>query len=103
MQLDDVVGEKEVLEEEKNERRVLRQRAVRATEAAVARQHASFKEPSKTGNIKTKRRVSLGAAVDAETGEVVGFTSKRKSRRQSTMLSSQSLHSRLKDAEERRV
>ena len=50
-----------------------------------------------------RRRVSLGAAVDAETGEVVSRDSKRMSRRQSTMQSTKNLHSRLRDAEEKKV
>ena len=50
-----------------------------------------------------RRRVSLGAAVNAETGEVVSRDSKRMSRRQSTMQSTKNLHSRLRDAEEKKV
>ncbi|KAH8103189.1 hypothetical protein DFH11DRAFT_1472799, partial [Phellopilus nigrolimitatus] len=53
--------------------------------------------------VRGRRRVSVGVAIDAETGKVVETSSKRMSRRKSTILSSQNLHSRLKDAEVRKV
>ena len=87
-----------------------RLRVRRATEAAASRQRVTFQaDPSsavsttKTKGKKVHRRVSLGVAVNAETGEILDFESKRKSRRQSTMLNSQDLHSRLLVAEKRRV
>ena len=58
---------------------------------------------SKIKGKKVHRRDSLGLVVNAETGEVLEPESKRKSRRQSTMLNSQDLHSRLLVAEKRKV
>ena len=88
-----------------------RQRAARAIEAAASRQKTTFKVPSQKANgddtpkpsARVRRRVSLGVAVDAVTGEVVKAAPKRKSRRESTVLSSQQTHSRMKDAENKRV
>lgn len=51
---------------------------------------------------KKKRRVSMGQAVDAETGQVVN-NAKRQSRRTHTVNSTTALVSRLKDAESKKV
>lgn len=51
---------------------------------------------------KKKRRVSMGQAVDAETGQVV-INAKRQSRRTHTVNSTTALVSRLKDAESKKV
>lgn len=51
---------------------------------------------------KKKRRVSMGQAVDAETGQVVS-NAKRQSRRTHTVNSTTALVSRLKDAESKKV
>lgn len=51
---------------------------------------------------KKKRRVSMGVAIDAETGEVVN-TAKRQSRRTHTMNNTTAMVSRLKDAEIKKV
>lgn len=51
---------------------------------------------------KPQRRVSLGYAIDAETGEVLE-TTKRQSTRETTRLNTQGLHSRLRNAENKKV
>ncbi|KAI5118518.1 hypothetical protein M0805_007687 [Coniferiporia weirii] len=111
MKEDEAAGEKEVVEEEKHARRSARHHAMKAIETFSARRRtAPSGQPSgklieAKSNVKPKmmrgaRRVSLGGAIDVETGESVR---QRQSRRKSTILSSQSLHSRLKDAEERKA
>ena len=57
--------------------------------------------PAKKRNSRSNRRVSMGNVVDAETGQEISTA--RKSRRKSTMQSSENLASRLKDAEEQKV
>ncbi|KAI5115298.1 hypothetical protein M0805_001913 [Coniferiporia weirii] len=107
MKEDEAVGEKEVIEE-KHARRSARHHAMKAIETfSVRRRTAPSGQPSgklieAKSNVKPKmmrgaRRVSLGGAIDVETGESVR---QRQSRRKSTIVSLQSLHSRLKDAEE---
>ena len=125
------IEEKAVQEEEKREHRVslaklsvlcsnvhcsqrlktVRQRVAKAVEAASQRHRAAFNIPAQSQPTEAKprltgrgrRRVSLGVAIDVETGEVVDAASKRKSRRKSTVLNSQQMHSRMKDAEIKRV
>ena len=87
---------------------VTRQRLAKTIEAATQRNKASFEphpesKPTHERVRRTRRRVMLGNAVDAVTGEVVGSPQKRKSRRKSTVLNTQQMHSRLKDAEIKRV
>ena len=57
--------------------------------------------PAKKRSSRSNRRVSMGNVVDAETGQAISTA--RKSRRKSTMQSSENLASRLKDAEEQKV
>lgn len=72
--------------------------------AAITRQRIGVKEPRPKATTKLKnRRVSLGGAVDAETGEAVESRANRKSRRKSTVLAGQNLRNRLKVAEVKRV
>jgi hypothetical protein len=53
---------------------------------------------------KTKRRVSLGLVVNAETGEVLeGVKSKRHSQRKHTIMNTSETVSRMKRSEEKRV
>lgn len=88
-----------------------RQRVTKAVEAAAVRSKATFNlqeqastsTPTRKLTAKDRRRVSLGVAVDAATGKVVSSASHRKSRRKSTVLNSQQVHSRLKDAESKKV
>lgn len=116
-QEDEAAGEKQIVEEEKQTKRVcyegLRFFALFAHCSKVLRQRvarfegrqrqAGPKDPRRPGVRKIRRRVSLGAAVDVESGDVFVPGLKRKSRRQSTMLSSQITHTRMRDAEERKV
>ncbi|KAI5119784.1 hypothetical protein M0805_006582 [Coniferiporia weirii] len=108
MKEDEAAGEKEVVEKEKHARRSARHHAMKAIETfSVCRRTAPSGQPSgklieAKSNVKPKmmcgaRRVSLGGTIDVETGESVR---QRQSRHKSTILSSQSLHSRLKDMEE---
>ncbi|KLO17532.1 YL1-domain-containing protein [Schizopora paradoxa] len=97
-------GEKAIHEEEKREQRTVRQRAAKVAAAAITRQRIGVKEPRPKAISKLKnRRVSLGGAVDAETGEAVESRANRKSRRKSTVLAGQNLRNRLKDAEVKRA
>lgn len=116
-QEDEAAGEKQIVEEEKQTKRVcsgtlrftlcltyllkvLRQRVARLE----GRQRQVGSKDSRRPRVqKIRRRVSLGAAVDVETGDALSQGLKRKSRRQSTMLSSQITHTRMRDAEERKV
>lgn len=83
----------------------------KATAAAHARQRVTFhpqaetseKRPMKEAQ-KLKRRVSLGVAVNAETGEVIeGGTRQRQSQRSHTIMNTSATVNRMKDAEEKRV
>jgi len=86
-----------------------RTRTERATAVAHARQRVTFNpelfgESSSmaTAPEKRKRRVSLGLAVNAETGEVVS-SAKRQSKRSHTVLNRSATFSRMKDAEEKKA
>jgi len=82
----------------------VRQRAAKVVAAAVTRRRIGVKEPRPKAVTKLKgRKVSLGGAVDAETGEVVESRANRKSRRKSTVLAGQNLRNKLKDAEVKRA
>ncbi|TDL22288.1 hypothetical protein BD410DRAFT_788533 [Rickenella mellea] len=98
--------EKVIQAEEKRERRSARQRVVKATDVANERHKATFnpQAASEPRPKKPRKRVSLRFSGDGEIGERGPSSySKRKSRRESTMLSSQILNSRLKLAEERKA
>jgi hypothetical protein len=93
-----------------------RARLARSTALAHERQRVTF-EPQATPaqqtesqdsgtvlKIKPKRRVSLGFAVDVETGEVVeGVTAKRQSQRKHTVMNTSETVNRLKKSEAKRV
>lgn len=77
----------------------------RVTAAAHARNKASFNPQVHDiiiSSSRLKRRVSMGSAVDADTGEVVEGN-KRHSRRAHTMQNTSETAIRMKDAEEKRV
>ncbi|KAG1741783.1 YL1 nuclear protein-domain-containing protein [Suillus paluster] len=105
-------GEKAVEDEEKRARRSARVKVEKATAAAHARQKVTFhpqaeapagKKPNKEAQ-KLKRRVSLGVAVNAETGEVIeGGTRQRQSQRSHTIMNTSATVNRMKDAEEKRA
>lgn len=115
---EDHAGDKEVQEAERRERKAVRARVEKATAIAHARQRATF-DPgaapsvSKSSIQKSRRRVSLGPVVNAETGEVIeGTTSgatvmtvgvKRKSQRRHTVMSTTATATRMKDAEEKKA
>jgi vacuolar protein sorting-associated protein 72 len=83
----------------------------KATAAAHARQRVTFHPQAETSEKvhnkepqKLKRRVSLGVAVNAETGEVIeGGTRQRQSQRSHTIMNTSATVNRMKDAEEKRV
>ncbi|EJD04503.1 YL1-domain-containing protein, partial [Fomitiporia mediterranea MF3/22] len=105
VQDEDVVAEKEIAAEEKQARKSARQRVTRALETRKPAPTASSSNKADVGTRtpsipKRKERPSTHRSLDATTRESL---TKRKSRRQSTILSSQILNSRLKDAEERRA
>ncbi|KDQ55010.1 hypothetical protein JAAARDRAFT_38117 [Jaapia argillacea MUCL 33604] len=108
---DPEASEKAIVDEEKRDRKAARSRAERAVAGAHARQKVTFNPqvlPSSvtvpTSTPKPKRRVSLGVAVNAETGEVVeGTKGQRQSKRTSTILNRSATETRIKDAEEKRA
>lgn len=123
----DVAAEKVVREEERSSRKVrdypaslricayrrplqtARSTLDKVTAAAHARQKATFNPQSQAPSSSTsappdkmRRRVSLGVAVNAETGEILERR-KRHSQRRHTMLNTSLTVERMKDAEERKV
>lgn len=93
---------------------IARARVEKATAAAHARQRVTFNpeatslQQKSSGTQKGKRRVSLGVAVNAETGKViegaVGVVGvKRKSQRRHTIMNTSATDNRIKDAQEKRV
>ncbi|TFY77155.1 hypothetical protein EWM64_g6860 [Hericium alpestre] len=103
-------GEKAVRDEERRTRKTVRSRVEKATAIAHARQKVTFNPeayeivstPEKsTLPEKKKRRVSLGLAINAETGEVV-TSAKRQSRRSHTMVNTKAAYTRMLDEEEKK-
>ncbi|KIK94688.1 hypothetical protein PAXRUDRAFT_827755 [Paxillus rubicundulus Ve08.2h10] len=102
-----------VREEEVRERKTARARAEKATAAAHARQRVTFNpeavssQSKRKATQKTKRRVSLGIVVNAETGEVIEGSgtsgAKRQSQRRHTIMNTSATVNRMKDAEEKRA
>ncbi|OCH94217.1 hypothetical protein OBBRIDRAFT_770274 [Obba rivulosa] len=106
----DMVAEKVVREEEKRSRKTARSQLDKVTAAAHARQRATFNpevqaEPSSASahkpSEKMKRRVSLGVAVNVETGEVFE-RGKRQSQRRHTILNTSLTAVRRKEEEQRK-
>ncbi|KAG9310376.1 YL1 nuclear protein-domain-containing protein [Chiua virens] len=103
--------DKAVLDEERRERKTARTRVEKATATAHARHRVTF-NPEATSSLpksqKTKRRVSLGVVVNAETGEVIEggagtAGAKRHSQRRHTVMNTSASVNRIKDAEEKRA
>ncbi|KAI0089904.1 YL1 nuclear protein-domain-containing protein [Irpex rosettiformis] len=103
----DAAAERMVTEEEKRKRKTGRSHLERITAAAHARQKATFNPEAivapvtKLTSAKLNRRVSLGTAVDAETGAVLEG-GKRKSSRRHTMMNSSMTQIRAKDELEKK-
>ncbi|KAF9007929.1 YL1 nuclear protein-domain-containing protein [Cyathus striatus] len=111
------VGEKEVQEEEKRARKAARSKLEKATAAAHEKHKATFNPLATIAKPKPKprpekRRVSLGAVVNAETGEVLAIEDearaetaqrKRKSKRKHTVLNTSATVTRLKESEEKKA
>ncbi|KAI0063065.1 hypothetical protein BV25DRAFT_1915397 [Artomyces pyxidatus] len=105
-------GDKAVQEEERREKKTARTRVEKATAVAHARQKVTFNPEAYEAELssetaaataKKKRRVSLGLAIDVETGEVVN-NAKRQSRRSHTILNTSATASRMKkDAEDKKA
>ncbi|KAI0271730.1 YL1 nuclear protein-domain-containing protein [Gloeopeniophorella convolvens] len=105
------IGEKLVQVEERREKQTVRSRVERATAAAHARQKVTFNpeayddsaEESASAAARKRRRVSLGLAIDAETGEVIN-NAQRQSRRSHTILNTSATAQRMKkDAEDKKL
>ncbi|KAJ7250648.1 YL1 nuclear protein-domain-containing protein [Mycena rebaudengoi] len=100
-------GEKAVLEEERQTRRSARTRLEKATDAAHARNKVSFNPALAAASPKPKepsakrRRVSLGGAVDAATGEAI--PAHRQSQRKHTILNTSLTETRRRRSEERKA
>ncbi|EMD41507.1 hypothetical protein CERSUDRAFT_146509 [Gelatoporia subvermispora B] len=106
----DMVAEKVVQDEEKTTRKTARSKLDKVTAAAHARQRATFNPEAQASSSsaaarsapeKMKRRVSLGVAVNAETGEVLE-RSKRHSQRRHTILNTSLTAERVKEEEQRK-
>ncbi|KAG6840715.1 hypothetical protein C0991_004858 [Blastosporella zonata] len=104
------IGDKATQEEEKRARKDARSRLERATAAAHARQKVTFNpQEATTSKLKPKdpkRRVSLGVAVNVETGEVLPAERsrrKRHSQRKHTILNTSAAVARLKQSEEKKA
>jgi len=100
------------------DQRLIRARVEKATAIAHARQRVTFNPEAELSIVKPhvqkpKRRVSLGIAVNAETGEVIeetinaggstAVTGKRQSKRRHTMMNTTATFTRMKDAEVKKV
>ncbi|KAK0210991.1 YL1 nuclear protein-domain-containing protein [Desarmillaria ectypa] len=103
-------GEQEALDEEKQTRKAARTRVEKATAAAHARQKVTFNPEASSSSapktkLRPKRRVSLGTAVNAETGEVIKGDAKgqRHSKRIHTIKNTSATVKRFKKGEERRA
>ncbi|KAH9028817.1 YL1 nuclear protein-domain-containing protein [Lactarius deliciosus] len=96
-------GEGLVRAEERREKKVAQSRVEKAAAAAHARQKVTFNpeiyedaaEDTSSMAAKKKRRVSLGLAIDAETGEVIN-NAQRQSRRSHTILNTSATAQRMK-------
>ncbi|KAF8525111.1 YL1 nuclear protein-domain-containing protein [Hysterangium stoloniferum] len=106
---DDDAGEKALEDEERRARRAARAKVFKAPRAparkvtfgpSVDGEHAET--PSSVVKVRSQRRVSLGQAIDAATGEILE-SSKRQSTREATRMNTQELRSRLKDAYSRKA
>ncbi|KAG6874140.1 hypothetical protein C0995_005557 [Termitomyces sp. Mi166 len=106
-------GEKVVQDEEKRARKDARSKVEKATAAAHARQKVTFNPQAEASTSEPKakdlkRRVSLGPAVNAETGEVLPVNQpntkkKRHSQRRHTILATSAAAERLKRSEEKKA
>ncbi|KAJ7178650.1 YL1 nuclear protein-domain-containing protein [Mycena crocata] len=107
---EEVAGEVAAQEEEKRARKATRSRLEKATDAAHARNKASFNPQAGPTTPKPKRRVALGGAINAATGEAIverdgGHrpTAHRQSMRKHTVLNTSLTETRLKRSEERKA
>ncbi|KNZ82129.1 Vacuolar protein sorting-associated protein 72 like protein [Termitomyces sp. J132] len=113
-QEDTEAGEKALLDEEKRtKKKDARSKVERVTAAAHARQKVTFDPQGEVSTSRPKpkdlkRRVSLGPAVNAETGEVLPVhqpspKKKRHSQRTHTILATSAAAERLKRSEEKKA
>ncbi|KAJ6494617.1 YL1 nuclear protein-domain-containing protein [Mycena vitilis] len=108
---EEVAGEVAAQEEEKRARKATRTRLEKATGAAHARNKATFDpQGAQTTPPKTKRRVALGSAVNAATGEIIVERdgaqrpiAHRQSMRKHTVLNTSLTETRLKRSEEKKA
>ncbi|KAJ7674158.1 YL1 nuclear protein-domain-containing protein [Mycena rosella] len=103
---EEVAGEVAAQDEEKRARKATRSRLEKATDAAHARNKATFDpQAAATPRPKPKRRVALGGAVNAATGEAIAErpTAHRQSMRKHTVLNTSLTETRLKRSEERKA
>ncbi|KAJ6577256.1 YL1 nuclear protein-domain-containing protein [Mycena capillaripes] len=107
---EEVAGETAAQEEEKRARKATRTRLEKATDAAHARNKATFDPQAASTPPKPKRRVALGGAVNAATGETIFErdggqrpTAHRQSMRKHTVLNTSLTETRLKRSEEKKA
>ncbi|KAJ7127190.1 YL1 nuclear protein-domain-containing protein [Mycena epipterygia] len=106
---EEMTGEMAAQEEEKRARKATRSRLEKATDAAHARNKATF-DPQAIAIPSSKRRVALGGAVNAATGEAIAErsgdqrpTAHRQSMRKHTILNTSLTETRLKRSEEKKA
>ncbi|KAK7055451.1 YL1 nuclear protein-domain-containing protein [Favolaschia claudopus] len=105
-QENELASESAAQEEDKRARKVARTRLEKVTQAAHARNKATFKpQLEEASPSKAKRRVSLGRAVDAATGKAIAErpTTHRQSMRKHTILNTTLTETRLKRSEEKKA
>ncbi|KAJ6513450.1 YL1 nuclear protein-domain-containing protein [Mycena sanguinolenta] len=108
---DEAAGELAAQEDEKRARKVIRTRLEKATDAAHARNKATFTpQAAAASQPKPRRRVALGGAVNASTGETIierggeqRRTAHRQSMRKHTILNTSLTETRLKRSEEKKA
>ncbi|KAF8060864.1 YL1 nuclear protein-domain-containing protein [Lyophyllum atratum] len=105
-------GDKTVQEEERRARKSARSRVEKATAAAHEKHKVTFNPQAEasasTSKLKVQRRVSLGVAVNAETGEILPADKsspkkKRHSQRKHTVLNTSATVTRMKRSEEKKA
>ncbi|KAJ7158944.1 YL1 nuclear protein-domain-containing protein [Mycena filopes] len=104
-QNEDATGETAAQEEEKRARKATRSRLEKATDAAHARNKATFNPQAVVAPPKPRRRVALGGAVNAATGEAIAERplGHRQSMRKHTVLNTSLTETRLKRSEQRKA
>ncbi|KAJ7104311.1 YL1 nuclear protein-domain-containing protein [Mycena belliarum] len=102
---EEATGEIVAGDEDRRARKATRSRLEKATDAAHARNKATFGPQDLTSTPKVKRRVALGGAVNAVTGETIAERrpAHRQSMRKHTVLNTSLTETRLKHSKEKKA